>query len=149
MSVPLEVAIGGVNAPTELLKKCGWKVVDGPTATITPADYQRFIIRSRGEISIAKNVYVEMRSGWFSCRSACYLAAGKPVIVQETGFSSILPVEMGILPFKNMEEAVTAIHEVEANYEQHSKAARSIAEEYFNSDKVLTRLIEDSIENNS
>ncbi len=149
VSVPLEVAVGGINAPLKQLERYGWQVVDGPTATITPADYQRFIVRSRGELSIAKNVYVEMRSGWFSCRSACYLAAGKPVIVQETGFSSVLPVGMGILQFRNMNEALAAIHEVEANYEQHSKAARNIAEEYFNSDKVLNRLIEDSIGNNS
>jgi glycosyltransferase involved in cell wall biosynthesis len=86
-----------------------------------------------------------MRSGWFSSRSACYLAAGRPVIVQDTGFASVLPVGEGLIPFTNMEEAAAAIREVEADYARHSKAARAIAEEYFDSDKVLNRLIEESL----
>lgn len=148
VQVPLKVAVGGVNAPLERLVKHGWVIGDGPSSTITPDKYQEFIYGSRGEFSTAKHVYVAMQSGWFSCRSACYLAAGKPVVVQDTGFSSILPVGMGILPFRNIDEAVVAIHEIEANYERHSKAARAIAEEYFNSDKVLNRLIEDTMGNN-
>jgi hypothetical protein len=94
---------------------------------------------------VAKNGYVQGQSGWFSCRSACYLAAGRPVVVQDTGFSTVLPVGEGILPFKTMEETVAAIREVEAHYARHAKAARAIAEEYFDSGKVLTQLIDEAM----
>ena len=143
--LPLMIAVGGVNAPLKRLARHGWQVKDGPSMSVTPSEYQEFIFRSRGEISVAKNVYVDMRSGWFSCRSACYLAAGRPVVVQDTGFSSVLPVGEGILPFKSIEEAADAIQEIEANYARHAKTAREIAEAYFDSDKVLTRLINDSL----
>src|SRR5262249_28017689 len=95
--------------------------------------------------SVAKNGYVRGEAGWFSCRSSCYLAAGRPVVVQDTGFGAVLPVGEGILNFRTMEEAEAAIREVEGDYPRHAKAARAIAEEYFDSDKVLTRLIEDSL----
>ncbi len=143
--VPLRVAVGGVNAPLMRLASEGWKVVDGPSVTLTPGRYQEFIAGSRGEISPAKHVYVAMCSGWFSCRSACYLAAGRPVVVQDTGFPAILPVGEGILPFTTVEEAVAAIDEVEANYAWHAKAAGAIAQEYFDSDKVLSRLLAEAV----
>ncbi len=141
----LAAAVGGVNAPLEKLAQNGWQVLDGPSVTVTPSDYQQFIVGSRGEISPAKHVYVAMRTGWFSCRSACYLAAGRPVVVQDTAFTAVLPVGEGILPFTNLEEAVAAIHEVEGNYARHTKAARAIAEEYFDSDKVLNQLINEAM----
>jgi glycosyltransferase involved in cell wall biosynthesis len=87
-----------------------------------------------------------MRSGWFSCRSACYLAAGRPVVVQDTGFAVRLPVGAGILPFSSCEEAVAAILEVERDYARHAQAARDIAAEYFDGDTVLRALIEDALE---
>src|SRR5262249_10260822 len=96
--------------------------------------------------SVAKNGYVQGRSGWFSERSACYLAAGRPVVVQDTGFSAVLPVGEGILPFTTMEEAVAAIREVEGNYARQAQAARALAEEYFDSARVLTRLIEEAFQ---
>ena len=143
LNVPLKVAVGGIQAPLERLADAGWNVVDGPRATLTPNDYEEFIAGSRGEFSIAKHVYVAMRSGWFSDRSACYLAAGRPVVVQDTGFSKILPVGKGILPFTTLEEAVAAIKEGERNYSLHAKAALAIAKEYFGYHKVLGQLIED------
>jgi hypothetical protein len=146
--VPLKVAVGGKNAPLRRLASYGWEVLDGPRATLTPAQYQEFVAGSRGEFSIAKHVYVAMRTGWFSYRSACYLAAGLPVVVQDTGFATILPVGEGILPFNTIEEAADAIQEVEANYDRHAKAARGIAEEYFDSDRVLSRLIEEAMNSN-
>lgn len=145
VEVPIKVALGGLNAPLERLASKGWQIVDGPGVTLTPSQYQEFIAESRGEISVAKHVYVAMRSGWFSCRSACYLAAGRPVIVQDTGFATIIPIGEGILPFKTMEEALAAIREVEDNYGRHARGARTIAEEHFGSDKVLTRLIDDAM----
>ena len=104
--------------------------------------YRRYIQSSKGEWSIAKNGYVRAESGWFSGRSACYLAAGRPVIVQDTGFGQVLQVGEGILSFKTLDAAEAGIREVEGNYNRHAKAARKIAEAYFNSDKVLNRLLE-------
>jgi hypothetical protein len=97
---------------------------------------------SKAEWSVAKNGYVRGQSGWFSCRSACYLAAGRPVIVQETGFSKVLPTGRGIVPFATMEEACAAIESVEAHYSEHQQAARAIADAYFDSGRVLTSLVE-------
>ena len=122
--------------------------MDGPSATLTPADYQDFVARSRGEFSIAKHVYVAMRTGWFSYRSACYLAAGRPVVVQDTDFSKFIPTGEGLLAFTTMEEAVDAILQVEADYERHAKAARALAESYFDSDKVLSELIKEAMDVN-
>lgn len=146
--MPFKVAVGGVNAPLKRLARYGWGVSDGPRSTLTPDQYQEFIHDSRGEFSIAKHVYVAMRTGWFSYRSACYLAAGLPVVVQDTGFSSVLPVGQGVLPFTTKAEAVEAIHEVEENYGHHAQAARDIAREYFDSDDVLAKLIEDAFNDN-
>ena len=146
IDVPLKVALGGVQAPRERMVQAGWHVVDGPSASVTPARYQQFIAESRGELSVAKQVYVAMRSGWFSCRSACYLAAGRPVVVQDTGFAATLPVGAGLLPFSSCEEAVAAILEVERDYARHAQAARDIAAEYFDGDTVLRALIEDALE---
>lgn len=144
-SVPLKVAVGGIDPPLQRLANHGWQVVDGPSISLMPDQYQQFIASSRGELSPAKHVYVAMQSGWFSCRSACYLAAGRPTVIQDTGFSKVLPKGEGLLPFRTLEEACAAIYEVESNYAQHAKAAKAIAEEYFDSDKVLTRLLEEAL----
>jgi hypothetical protein len=135
--------------PSDLLTHMGWQVVDPLQVCPDLESYHRYIQSSKAEWSIAKNGYVQGQSGWFSCRSACYLAAGRPVIVQETGFSSVLPVGEGILPFSTMDEAVAAIHEVEGNYARHAKAARAIAEAYFDANKVLIRLIEEAMNSQS
>lgn len=143
LHLPLKVAVGGMNAPLDRLEERGWEVADGPEATVTPALYQDFIGDSRGEISTAKQVYVAMRTGWFSCRSACYIAAGRPVVVQDTGFKPVIPVGEGVLAFDTMEEAVEGIREVEGDYARHARAALEIAREYFDAEKVLGRMIED------
>jgi hypothetical protein len=108
-----------------------------------------YISTSKAEWSIAKNGYVAARSGWFSCRSACYLAAGRPVVVQETGFSDVLPHGEGIIPFGNIDEAVSGIDSVTRDWSTHSRAASAIAEDWFDSDKVLPRLIEQAIDDHS
>ena len=144
----LKAAVGGVNAPLNRIRKHGWNVVDGPQVTRMPDQYQKFIAHSRGEISTAKHVYVAMRSGWFSCRSACYMAAGRPVVVQDTGFGKHIPTGAGILPFVNIEEAVDRLCEAEGNYSRHARAALNLAEEHFNSEIVLNRLIDEAMENN-
>jgi hypothetical protein len=107
--------------------------------------YRRYVETSKAEWSVAKNGYVAGWPGWFSCRSACYLAAGRPVVVQDTGFSEVLPVGEGLLTFSTVEEAVAGIKDVEARYERHAQAARGIAEAHFDSAAVLSRLIDEAM----
>ena len=134
--------------PPDLLTWAGWGVVDAVETCGDLDSYRRYIESSKAEWSVAKNAYVQGRPGWFSERSACYLAAGRPVVVQDTGFSSTLPVGEGILPFETLEQAIAAINEVEANYARHAKSARAIAETYFDSEKVLARLIHEALSAN-
>lgn len=139
LTVALNLAEPSVH--NQLTQK-GWHVVD-PSVVCSDIDsYRNFIESSMAEWSVAKNAYVAMRSGWFSDRSACYLAAGRPVVVQNTGFDAVLPTGEGILPFATVDEAVTGIQEVERNFLRHANAARGIAEQYFDANKVLGALIE-------
>ncbi len=140
-------AVAGSRRPTaaELLGRRGWHVADAAEVARDLDSYRRYIQSSKAEWSVAKGGYVRGQAGWFSCRSACYLAAGRPVVVQDTGFGSVLPTGEGVLVFRTMEEAIAAIREVESDYGRHAKAARAIAEEYFDSDKVLSRLIADAL----
>jgi hypothetical protein len=134
-------AAGGALA-ADVLRRYGWSVID-PLQRCRDLDtYRDYIRSSMGEWSVAKNGYVQGRSGWFSCRSACYLASGRPVVVQNTGFDEILPVGRGIIPFSSLDEAADALREVAANYECHAKAARDVAAGWFDSDHVLNRLLE-------
>lgn len=144
INAPVTVAVGGKNPPVKKLISAGWHVVDGPAATRSPGDYQSFIRGSRGEFSTAKNVYVATRSGWFSCRSACYLASARPVVVQDTGFSRVLENQSGLLSFTDLPEAVDAIQSIERDYQRHARGALDVAQEHFESGKVLTALLDDA-----
>jgi hypothetical protein len=124
------------------LAESGWELADPVEVAGTPHAYRRFIQGSRGEFGIAKSGYVLSRCGWFSDRSACYLASGRPVIAQETGFSSFLPVGKGLLAFEGPGDVVEAIEAVNADYPGHSRAARSIAEEHLDAGRVLGVLLE-------
>ena len=124
------------------LRDHGWKLVDPAAVAGTPARYAEFVRGSKGEIGIAKEGYVASRCGWFSDRSACYLASGRPVVAQDTGFSRHLPVGEGLLAFATAEEGAAAIEAVGAGYERHARAARGLAEELFDSAVVLTRLLD-------
>jgi len=139
----LEVAIAGA-APVELLSAHGWRVVEAYPRSATMADYQRYLQASRGEWSVAKNAYVALRSGWFSTRSAVYLASGKPVVVQDTGWSAHYPSGEGLLPFDSMEDAVAALAAVEGDYRRHGEAARAVAEQELAAPAVLERLLRDA-----
>jgi hypothetical protein len=144
----MEIAINAGKTrrtPRDLLMRNGWRVVDPDKVCPDLESYRAYIESSKAEWSVAKHGYVVGQSGWFSCRSACYLAAGRPVVVQDTGYGCALPVGEGILAFNAMEEAIAAIHDVEANYERHAEAARAIAETYFDSDKVLARLVNEAL----
>lgn len=124
------------------LRENGWKLVDPNEVAGSPSDYASFVCGSKAEISIAKSGYVDSRSGWFSDRSACYLASGRPVLAQDTGFGDSLPVGEGLLTFVDVDAAVTATAEIEADADRHARAARELAIEYLDARKVLLRLLE-------
>lgn len=126
----------------ELLLSHGWKLAEPHAIAKTPALYRRFIGRSRGELSCPKPVFRELKTGWFSDRSAAYLASGRPVLAEDTGFSDHLPTGRGLLTFSNMEEAVEGFQEINRAYACHMRAARELAEEYFNSEKVLRNMLD-------
>ena len=128
--------------PQELLFQMGWLTTNALNACCDLNSYRDYIETSKAEWSVAKNGYVLGQSGWFSCRSACYLASGRPVVVQDTGFKNVIPVGKGILTFNSPEEAVSAVKEIEGNYPYHAQGAREIAEAYFDSDKVLAKLLD-------
>jgi len=124
------------------LEANGWRLVDPRRAAGTPQAYHDYIRGSRAEICVAQQMYVATRSGWLSDRSVCYLASGKPVLAQDTGFSDHYPVGEGLLAFSTLEEAAAGVEEIERNYERHSVAARALAEDCFDARKVLGRLLE-------
>ena len=129
------------RADLDALARNGWHWLDPAIVAHSPDTYRQFIQGSRAEFGIAKAGYVAARCGWFSDRSACYLASGRPVVAQETGFGRFLPAGEGLLAFATVEEAAAGIEAVAGDYPRHRRAARAIAEEYFDSDLVLTRLL--------
>jgi hypothetical protein len=136
----LEVAVGG-EPPAERWRALGWSVIDSHGVSRTADDYRHYVQRSRGEFSVTKNVYAATRCGWFSCRTVCYLAAGRPVVVQDTGFSEFLPTGSGLFAFSDLDGAAAGVAAVEADYATHQAAARSVAERHFASDVVLRDLL--------
>ena len=126
-----------------LLRDHGWRLVHGPDFSTDPWSYRDYISASRGEFTVARDLNVRLRSGWFSERSACYLAAGRPVITQDTGFGTVLPTGEGLFAFNTMEEILAAFDAVNSDYGKHSRAARAIAEEYFRAETVLAKVIDD------
>jgi hypothetical protein len=125
------------------LRENGWGLLDPDEVAGTPGDYAAFVCGSKAELCVAKSGYVASRSGWFSDRSACYLASGRPVVAQDTGFGRSLPVGEGLLRFSDVEEAAAMVEEVEAGPGRHGRAARQLAEEHLDSRKVLPRLLEE------
>ena len=119
----------------------GWELVDPCDVVATPDAYRHFVQGSLAEIGIAKSGYVVSQCGWFSDRSACYLASGRPVIAQDTGFCQFLPIGEGLIAFATEDEAAGAVEGLRANYARHSRAAREIAEEFLDSDIVLSSLL--------
>jgi hypothetical protein len=143
---PIELAIGVANLEPEerhTLESNGWRLADAHALTADPWLYRNYIRDSRGEFTVAKDQNIRLRTGWFSDRSACYLAAGRPVITQDTGFGKFLPTGEGLFAFKTMEEIVAAFEAISADYEKHSRGARAIAEEYFRAETVLAKMLND------
>jgi hypothetical protein len=126
------------------LRGHGWHVIDPRVVASGPVAFRQYVQTSGAEFSVAQGVYVETRSGWFSDRTVRYLASGRPVLVQDTGFRSNYPVGEGLLAFRTMEEAVAGAERIARDYAEHGRAARAIAEAYFDSDRVLGRLLEET-----
>jgi hypothetical protein len=125
----------------QLLRRHGWHIVDPQVAAADPCAFRRYVQTSAAEFSVAQGIYVETESGWFSDRTVRYLASGKPVLVQDTGISRNLPVGEGLVAFRTLDEAVAGAECIDRDYDRHCRAARAPAEEYFDSDKVLGRLL--------
>lgn len=138
--------VAALGADLESLEQHGWEAVSGETVSLTPGRYREFIRRSRAEFGVAKHLYVEMKTGWFSDRSVCYLASGRPVLVQSTGIESWLQASAGVLTYATAEEAAAGVDAINSAYERHRAAARDIAFEYFATGAVLPPLIEAAME---
>jgi hypothetical protein len=126
----------------EALRENGWRLVLPSAVAASPADYRRFVRTSRGELGVAKSGYVEGRCGWFSDRSVCYLASGRPVMAQDTGFRELLPVGEGLFAWDDIDGIEAALEALDADYGRERRAARALAEEYFDSDRVLPALLD-------
>jgi hypothetical protein len=136
---PFELA---VNGPQTLLRAHGWSTVDAMAASRTLWDYRDFIQQSKAEFAVAKHTYVANRSGWFSDRTECYLAAGRPALVQDTGWTGHLPHGEGLLAFSSLDEAIAGIDALNADYQRHSRRASEIAREHFEASRVLPPLLD-------
>jgi hypothetical protein len=140
---PIELALACDDDQAKaLLRSQGWQVVDPTPLSEDILSYRDYILDSRGEFTVAKDQYVRPRSGWFSDRSACYLAAGKPVITQDTGFGNVLPTGRGLFAFQTLDQIRDAFEQINADYMTHSRAARELAAEYFAAEKVLSAILE-------
>jgi len=142
---PFEIAMGmgpGMKRPTDLLQKKGWQIIEPSEHLPDPWKYRDYLCRSKGEWSVAKEGYVKSHSGWFSCRSACYLALGRPCVLQDTAWSAHYPTGHGLFAFRTMEEATAGIDAINADYAAHSRAARQLAERMFDARTVLGQMLE-------
>ena len=131
-----------INGPQKLLRQYGWDTVDAMHVSRTPWGYRDFIHSSKAEFGVAKQTYVANRSGWFSDRTECYLASGRPALVQDTGWTAHLPSGDGLLAFSTMEEAIAGIDRINSDYDRHAARAAEIAREHFDAKIVLPRLLE-------
>lgn len=120
----------------------GWSLVDPRTVADDPWTYRAFVQSSLAEFMVAKNMYVRANSGWFSDRSICFLASGRPVLAQDTGLAGLYPLGEGLIAFNSIDEAIQGAEEIASDPHRHSLAARSIAHDYFDSGRVLPRLLE-------
>jgi hypothetical protein len=137
-----EMAAGVDDRARQLLDQNRWRLISSIEVSKEVDSYREYIQRSRGEFTVARDQYVRPNTGWFSDRSACYLAAGRPVITQETGFSKFLPSGKGLFGFRDMEGVLAAVDAIESDYEGNCRAAREIAAEYFSAEKVIGSLME-------
>lgn len=127
-----------------MLAEHGWHLADALELSRDIFPYRDFILGSKGEFTVAKDQNIRLRSGWFSDRSACYLAAGHPVITQDTAFGNVLPTGEGLFAFRSMDDVLAALDAINSDYERHSRAAAAIATEYFQAERVLSSVLQDA-----
>jgi hypothetical protein len=136
------LAMAPPNAEVDAqVREAGWDIVDPIPISADIWSYRDFVAGSRGEFTVAKDIYVRPKSGWFSDRSVCYLAAGRPVITQETGFSKFIKTGVGLFPFTSLEEIREATSRIEADYARHSTGAAAVAQEFFAAERVLYQMV--------
>ncbi len=138
----MEVAVSPPAAVRDRLVQGGWRLTDPRAITRDPWTYQGYLRASRAEFCVAKHGYVSTRCGWFSDRTSAYLASGRPAVVQDTGFSEFLPTGKGLLAYRTPAEPVEMLHRVREDYEGHCRAARAVAEDYFDARRVLADVLE-------
>jgi hypothetical protein len=143
VSVPMEAAISGPKVPRQFLLDHGWHLRNADDVTMTIDSYRKYIQSSKGEFSVAKNVFVATNSGWFGDRPGYYMASGRPVVLQDTGFSDHLPCGRGLFAIHTVEEAAEAIKEINRNYKNHSRWARELAVEYLDAHKLLKKFLQE------
>lgn len=141
VSVPVEVAAAGKRVPHDELRAAGWRVVDAHRVTWTYDRFRSYLDASRGEFGVVKHVFRELRTGWFSDRSAAYLANGRPVVLQETGWSDHLPTGDGLFAVDDVESAAAAIEAIEREPQRHAAAARDVARSYLDPSVVLPAVL--------
>jgi hypothetical protein len=141
-AVKFELAASVADEVKALLRGHGWQQRDSISISRDIDGYRNYIQQARGEFTVARDQYVRPNTGWFSDRSACYLAAGRPVITQETGFSKFLPSGKGLFGFKTMDDILAAVDAIESDYEGNCRAARELAAEYFAAEKVVGSLMQ-------
>jgi len=140
--VPFELAAGVSDEVRDKLSSHGWRLADSISVSTNLDSYRDYIRHARGEFTVARDQYVRPRTGWFSDRTACYLAAGRPVITQETGFSSIVKTDEGMFGFTTMDDILAAVDAIETDYAGQGRAARDVAAEFFAAEKVVQHLME-------
>ncbi len=142
---PWDLTLGMQAIPGDVkqqFESTGWRFTDAEAATISTQAFTQFIQNSAGELTVAKEIYSGLPSGWFSDRSSAYLASGRPVVTQASGFDRWLPTGEGLFAFSSQDEAAAALNSINRDYTGHSRAARDIAEKHLDANKVLPRLIE-------
>ena len=139
-TAPMEIAVSG-DIPTQRLTGAGWRVRNAQEVTASYESFRQYLEASRGEFSVCKQGYVVLNTGWFSDRSAAYLASGRPVVMQDTGFSAHLPCGQGLFAVRTMDEAAWAVNEICGAYERHARAAREIASQHLEARSVLRRFL--------
>ena len=137
----MEVAISGSKTPRKWIIENGWCLKNADDISVTPTSYLEYIASSKGEFSVAKNSFVQTNCGWFGDREGYYLGSGRPVVLQDTGFSKLLPCGKGLIAVETVEQAADAIKMISADYKTHSKAAREIAFEFLHTEKVLSNFM--------
>jgi hypothetical protein len=142
-AAPLEVAVAGGNVPRDDLLSAGWRIRDAHEVTRTFDSFADYIRQSRGELSVCKSGFVRMKTGWFSDRGAAYLASGRPVVQQDTGFGAHLPCGRGLFAAGDIHEAAAALDDIASDYQRHSRWAREIASEHLDATKVLGAMLKE------